>query len=354
MKITQVESFKQSVTLRHPFKISFATIYELQTIIVKVTTDTGVVGFGEASPFEPVTGESIATELVALDALGAALVGVDPRALERVHNVMDATMLGHTAAKAGIDIACYDILGKDSGLPLYQLLGGDSNQVVSDYTLGIDTPEAMASAAQEQVAAGFTVLKVKVGDDDQQDIAAIRAIRAAVGPDVELRIDANQAWTPKQAKRVMRAMGDDVAAVEQPLPASQTQDLPLVRALVDQPVMVDESVHSATDAFKVLAAGGADIVNIKLQKAGGLWGATQINAVAAAAGIPVMLGCMVETKVGIAAAVHFVAAHQNARYADLDAFLDFASPSWLHGGFTHVGGIYTLSDAPGLGIECDL
>jgi L-alanine-DL-glutamate epimerase-like enolase superfamily enzyme len=237
---------------------------------------------------------------------------------------------------------------------LYQLLGGNSNQIVSDFTIGIDDPAAMAEEAQARVAAGFTELKVKVGDDDQQDLAAVRAIRAAVGPTVDIRIDANQAWTPKQAKRMMRAFGDDVSAVEQPLPAAETHQLPLVRELVDQPVMVDESVHDAHDAFHVLATGGADIVNIKLQKSSGLWGASQINAVAEAAGIPVMLGCMVETRIGITAAVHFVAAHRNAQYADLDAFMDFAEPEWLSGGFTQEGGVYTLTDAPGLGIQCDL
>lgn len=354
MKITKIESFKQAVTLHHPFKIAFATIDELQTIIVKVTTDTGLVGYGEASPFEPVTGESIETEMVMLTTFAEQLVGMEPRSIEQIHSALDATTVGHTAAKAGIDIACYDILGQAAGLPLYQLLGGNSNQIVSNFTIGIDDPAAMAEEAQARVAAGFTELKVKVGGDDQQDLAAVRAIRAAVGPTVDIRIDANQAWTPKQAKRMMRAFGDDVSAVEQPLPAAQTHQLPLVRELVDQPVMVDESVHDAHDAFHVLATGGADIVNIKLQKASGLWGASQINAVAEAAGIPVMLGCMVETRIGITAAVHFVAAHRNAQYADLDAFMDFAEPEWLSGGFTQEGGVYTLTDAPGLGIQCDL
>ncbi|WP_155287786.1 mandelate racemase/muconate lactonizing enzyme family protein [Lacticaseibacillus zhaodongensis] len=354
MQITKIETFKQAVTLKKPFTVSFATLQELETIIVKVTTDSGIVGYGEAAPFEPVTAESIATELPVLQLFAEKLKGADPCSIEDIHARMDQVILGHTAAKAGIDIACYDILGKQAGLPLYKLLGGSSNSIESDYTLGIDSTDKMVAEAKKYVAAGFKILKVKVGLDDRHDVEVVRAIRQAVGPDVELRIDANQAWTPKQTIRLMRQFSDMVSAVEQPLSAERGDGLPFVRAHVEQPVMADESVHNAFDAYKLLAAEGADIVNIKLQKSSGLYGAQQINAVAEAAGAPVMLGCMVETRISLTAAVHFVAAHRNARYADLDAFMDFKEPSWLRGGFTQDGGTYTLTDAPGLGIECDL
>lgn len=354
MKITKIESFREDVRLNEPFKISFRTVEAVQTLIVKVTTDSGLVGFGEASPFEQVTDESVDSEAWALHLFGNLLQGEDPLQIELLHTKMDQALGGHTAAKAGIDIACYDLLGKQAGEPLYKLLGGNSNQLTSDVTLGIESPQVAAEDAKKWVAQGFTELKLKVGVNDADDLATVKAVRAAVGPAVDLRIDANQAWTPKHTIDMMAAFGDAVSAVEQPLPAALTADLPLVRANISQELMVDESVHDAKDALKIIAANGTDLVNIKLQKSSGLWGATQINDVTEAAGIECMLGCMMETKLGLTAAAHFVAAHKNVRYADLDAFLTFKEPEWLNGGFTHEGGHYVLSDKPGLGIECSL
>ncbi len=354
MQITQVEAIPQTVKLHKPFKISFDTISELQTLIIKVTSDTGIIGYGECSPYEPVTGESLATETAAFPTFAAALKGVDPQRIEYVHEVMDSVMLGHTALKAGIDMACYDLLGKAAGVPVYKLLGGARNTLTSDMTIGIDDVDVMAADAKAWVARGFKELKIKCGIDDAHDIATIRAIRAAVGPDIDIRIDANQAWTPKQAARMMAALGSDVSAVEQPLPADQLAAMPTLRPLIAQEVMLDESIHNAADAMRAVSTGSADIINIKLQKSAGLYGAQQINAVAEAAGVACMLGCMVETRLGIAAAAHFVAAHHNVRYADLDAFLDFEEIPAISGGFTNVGGEYTLLDKPGLGVECTL
>lgn len=354
MKITKIETFRQQVELTKPFKISFRTITAVDTLIVKISTDAGLVGFGEASPIAQVTAESVDTEQVALDFFADLLVGSDPCAIEALHTKMDSALAGHTAAKAGIDIACFDLLGKQAGLPLWKLLGGNANQIVSDVTLGIESPEKAAHDAKKWVAQGFTELKLKVGVDDASDLATVKAVREAVGPDIDLRLDANQAWTAKHTIHMMAQFGDLVSAVEQPLPADDTRDLALVRANIDQQLMVDESVHSAKDALKIVADGGTDLINIKLQKSSGIWGAEQINAIAESAGVNTMLGCMLETKVGLTAAAHFVAAHKNVHFADLDGFLTFKAPAWLHGGFENDGGVFTLSDEPGLGMTIDL
>ena len=253
MQITQVTVIPQTVKLHKVFKISFDSISELQTLIVKVETDAGVTGYGECSPYEPVTGENLATETAALQTYAAALRGVDPQRIEHVHEVLDQTMLGHTAAKAGIDMACYDILGKAAGVPVYKLLGGSSNHLTSDMTIGIDDVDVMAADAKAWVAKGFKELKIKCGIDDAHDIATIRAIRAAVGPDIDIRIDANQGWTAKQAARMMVALGNDVSAVEQPLPADQLAAMPALRPQIAQEVMLDESVHTLVTPCAPLA-----------------------------------------------------------------------------------------------------
>ncbi|MDG3061321.1 dipeptide epimerase [Lacticaseibacillus casei] len=354
VQIKKIQVFRRPITLHEPFKVAFTTLYKLETLIIKITTDTGLIGYGETNPLEQVTGESIDTEEVALKTLSQALSASDPRSLEAIHAKMDACFAGHTAAKAGIDMACWDLLGKDTGLPVYQLLGGTGNVLTSDCTIGINSPEKMAQEAKRLVDQGYRELKVKVGIQDADDLAAVQTIRKAVGPTVDLRLDANQGWNPKQAVRMMRAIGGAASAVEQPLPANRLDQMPAVCRQIDQLVMLDESVHNASDAFAAVRSNACDIINIKLQKSAGLSGAEQINAVAEAAGIPCMVGCMAETRIGIAAAAHFVAAHQNVQYADLDSFLLFDEPAWLRGGFTADAGKYQLSDKPGLGIECDL
>jgi len=356
LKISDIEGIKKSVKLNEPVVVTFGTLYEVETIVIKVATDEGVIGFGEACPFEPVTGENIETEMVCLDSLKQSLLDNDPRNIEELHTIMDNSIVGHTALKAGIDIALYDILGKSAGLPLYKLLGGNSNQVTTDITLSIDEPDKMAAEARKHVDAGFTQLKIKAGIDIENDKLALQAIQDAVGTEAHLKMDANQGWTTKQTISFLdQTQSSSLETIEQPLPYWDHTGNQAIKHSATQPLMLDETIHSPHDAIAALVNNEADMFNIKLMKSAGIWGAEGINRIAEAAGITCMIGCMAETTIGISAAAHFAAAHNNVKYCDLDSFMFFKQPDWLlDTGFKQDKELITLSDKPGLGIEINL
>ncbi len=354
MKITDIQFEKVKIKLKDPIVVAFATLEYGETILIKVVTDEGIVGFGEAAPFAPVTGELLESTLVVLGEMKKLLIGLDPLAIEHIHAVMDKAFYGNTAAKAGIDIALYDIKGKVLNQPLYKVLGGDSPKVLTDITIGIDTPEKMAALAKEYVAEGYRILKIKAGISPEDDIEAIRQIRAAVGNGIRLRIDANQGWTVNSSIRTMKAMEPfAIDAIEQPLPYWDIEGTAFLRKRIESAVMLDESLHSPKDALHIVRSRAADFMNIKLMKSAGLYPAMKINVIAESAGVNCMVGCMLETKLAITAAASLVAAMNNITEADVDSF-KFFNDTTVTGGFEIEGDIITLSEKPGLGIEINM
>ncbi|MCJ7842104.1 dipeptide epimerase [Lederbergia sp. NSJ-179] len=340
--------------LYKPLTVALGTIEHVETLLVQIETDEGLIGIGEGAPFEYVTGETLTTSLSVAEIFKKVLIGENPLNIEKIHTMMDKTIVGNTATKAAFDIALYDIMGKQLNAPLYQLLGGSGHSFLTDVTIGIDAPEKMAKEAKERVDSGFSILKIKAGLNPNEDIEAIRLIRDAVGNDIRIRVDANQGWTVPEAIRVMKAIEDyRVEAVEQPLPNWDIEGHAYIRNKVNISVMADESVHSPQDAFKVLKQGAADVINIKLMKSAGLYHAIQINHMAEAAGIACMVGCMLESKIGITAGASLVAAKKNILEADMDSFL-YVKDTGIKGGVSIENGMITLPEKPGLGIELTL
>lgn len=353
MKITDITYEKVRVKLASPFVVAIGVIDTCETLIVKVETDEGITGYGEASPFAPVTGEMIDTTPQFIGLFKPHLIGLNPLELEKVHKIMDRLTAGNTSAKAGIDIALYDILGKWLNEPLYKVLGGYRNAFVTDVTVGINTPENMAESALDCVMReGYTVIKVKAGINPADDVRAIRLIREAVGQDVTLRVDANQGWDVRTAISTLRAYEEfGVEAVEQPLPWWDLDGLAFLRGRSRIRLMVDESLHSPQDALKIMKKEAADTFNIKLMKSGGIYPALKINAIGESGGVNCMVGCMLETRLGIAAGAHLVAGQKNITEADLDSFREYGDSGGISGGFTVSGGVMTLLEEPGLGIK---
>ena len=354
MVITDIQFLVTGFHFEEPMKVAFATITDMDSCIVKILTDEGITGFGEAAPLPFVTGDNLDTALSVGKELKAALLGMDSRAIGAIHRVMDSLYSGNGAVKAGIDIACYDIASKAAGIPLYKYLGGDDPHIHSDVTIGIDSPDRMAEKAREWVAKGFDILKVKLGEDITLDAARMKAIREAVGPDVRLRIDANQGWTVKDTLRISRkldALGVDL--IEQPVPAGDFEGLKEIRDRSALRVAADESCHSPLDAMRLASMRAADIVNIKLMKCGGIYPAIKIAAICEAAGLRCMIGCMGESTLGNLAGMHLAAALDIIEEVDLDSLYLLKQEAVL-GGFDHTGGKAVLWDVPGIGCEVKL
>ena len=355
MKITKITYKEITLEPLVSFKIASSDESSSNTLIVKVETDEGVTGYGESQPSLVVTGNNIDDIKNFLDKMDSVLKGENPLNIGRIHEIMDRRYRGKTAGKAGIDLALYDILGKHAGMPVYQLIGGSSNQVESDMTIGIDQPEKMAELAKQYVGEGFTILKIKIGLNQEDDLKAIRLIREAVGSDISLRLDANQGYSRKQAVEVMRAMEEfGVHEVEQPVPYHDFDGMKFIKNNISQLLMMDESVLSPFDASRAVKEEACDVINIKLMKSGGLYKALQINAIAEAAGIQCMVGCMSESRIGIAAGAALAASQKNITYADLDSYRMSKEVDGISGGFSQTEGLITLSDKPGLGLDVSL
>ncbi|MEZ3471019.1 MAG: dipeptide epimerase [Schaedlerella sp.] len=352
MRITGIKVEKVTIPLIAPFKVAFATVEALESGLIRVETDEGCVGFGEASPFAPVTGETLDGVIAVLDIFRQGLIGMAPMDIEAVHAMMDSVIVGNGAAKCAVDLAMYDLMGKAFGQPVYKLLGGFGSSVQSDITIGISTPEDMAAEAKKRVFEdGYRILKIKAGIDCQEDIRAMKLIREAVGPEIRLRVDANQGYDTAKAQRALRGFREyGIEAVEQCLPHWDLEGAAYLRDHSEGiHMMLDESIHGPVDAARACRLGSADIFNIKLMKCGGLYPAQKINAIAEANGVTCMVGCMLETKLAITAGLSLVAAKKNVTEADCDSFL-YYKENPVEGGFTQEKDLFTLLDQPGFGV----
>lgn len=352
MKITGMQVEKFRIPLTASLKVAFATVDCLESVLVRVDTDEGYVGFGEASPFAPVTGETVDGVIAVLDIFRQGLAGMDPMDIEAVHAMMDSVIVGNGAAKCAVDLAMYDLMGKAAGQPVYKLLGGYGNVVQNDITIGISTPEQMAAEAKKYVEEyGYRILKIKAGIDYKEDLRAMKLIRETVGPAVRLRVDANQGYDIAAALCALKGFQEyGIEAVEQCLPHWDMEGAAFLRNHSHGiRIMLDESIHGPIDAARACRLGAGDIFNIKLMKCGGLYPAMKINAIAEANGVTCMVGCMLETKLAITAGLSLVAAKKNVTEADCDSFL-YYKENPVEGGFVQEKDLFTLLEKPGFGI----
>lgn len=354
MKITDIKVGEISVPLKTPFKTALRTVNSVEDIIVEIHTDTGNVGYGEAPPTGVITGDTKGAIAGALkEHIIKSIAGMDIENFEDIMLKLNGCIVKNTSAKAAVDIALYDLYGQLYNAPLYKLLGGYRKEIITDITISVNDPEEMARDSIDAVKRGFDTLKIKVGKEPSRDIERMKAIRKAVGYDVKLRIDANQGWKPKEAVKVLRKMEDeglDIEFVEQPVAAHDINGLKLVTDNVSIPVLADESVFSPEDALRILQERAADFINIKLMKTGGLHNALKICSVAEIYGVECMIGCMLEAKISVNAAVHLAAAKSIITKIDLDGPV-LCSEDPVEGGAVFNEFKITLNGDPGLGIK---
>ncbi|REF38121.1 mandelate racemase/muconate lactonizing enzyme family protein [Thermasporomyces composti] len=356
-RITEVRCHPVSAPLHTPFVTALRRATTSESLLVEVLDDDGNSGWGEAPEVWRVTGESMAgAQACVMGPLRDALVGADPDDLTRLLRAVHTSVVGNHNAKAAVDVALHDLAARRLGIPLVRLLGGTSRRVLTDVTLSAGEPDELAEAARARLEEGFTVLKVKVGQRTaagaRADVARVRAVRDAVGPDALIRIDANQGWTPREAVRVIHALEDadlDVELVEQPVAAADLDGLAFVSDRVTTPILADEAVYGARDLVEVIRRRAADLVNVKLGKCGGIGPARTLLDLAEAHGMGTLIGSMVEGPIGVGAAASLAAACGTTLVSDLDAAWWLAE-SPVEGGMRYEGPEVVLPDAPGLGV----
>lgn len=321
--------------------------------MVRVIADDGQIGYGEAPPTAVITGDTLGSIVCAVrDFIRPALVGMEIENLDGIMTRLQGCMLHNTSAKAAVDMAVFDLWGKRLGAPVYRLLGGARKSFQTDITISVNSVDEMVRDSLEAVGRGYGILKIKVGKEGAADVARIAAIRAAVGPAVSIRVDANQGWTAKQSVAIITAMEDkglDIELVEQPVAAQDLAGMKYVTQRVQTPILADEAVFSARDAVRILEEGGADLLNIKLMKTGGLWQALKICDAAELYGTECMIGCMLESRVAVAAAAHLACARGVITKADLDG-PSLCAVNPFTGGPVFDEATITMSEDSGIGV----
>ena len=327
MRIQEIAIGYVNIPLVTPFKTALRTVDSVNDLIVKITADDGTEGFGEAPPTAVITGDTKESIEAAIRYyIAPAILGMDLEDLPAIMEKMEHCLAKNTSAKAAVDIALYDLYAKLQKKPLFRLLGEKQPDQVktkleTDLTISVNDTEEMVRDSLLAVEQGFHILKVKVGKGGSKDVERIREIRKAVGKDITIRVDANQGWTKEEAVSTIRAMEDadlGIELVEQPVSYHDFKGMQYVTENVDTRILADESVFSYEDAVRIMEEHGADLINIKLMKTGGIHEAVRICDAAEKHGVQCMIGCMLESKVSVSAGVHLAAARSCVTMADLD------------------------------------
>ncbi|WP_082230536.1 dipeptide epimerase [Haloprofundus marisrubri] len=317
--IESVSVLPVDIPLETPFEIALGTQESAQNLFVRIETASGAVGIGEASPLPPVTGASRDAAVEQARAATDLLVGRDIAEYRVLVDEVRQAAPRMVSSSLAIEMALLDAVARERQISLAEIFGARPTPITTDVTLSTVDPDTARERATAAAEAGYYALKVKVGDDLPSSLSRVRAAADAY-PDAEITVDANQGWSPAEAVRFCRELrnsGIDLKLLEQPVAASDVTGLAQIRNQVTVPVAADEAVFSPEDALRVIDNNAADVINIKLAKSG-LLGAQRIAAIANAANVDLMIGCMLETAVGLHAAAHVVAGIGGFTHIDLD------------------------------------
>ncbi len=353
MKITAIKAWQVDLPLREGrYKWSGGNFIDVfDSTVVAIETDAGITGYGECCPLGSAYLPSYAIGVRAgLAEIAPKLIGCDPTDLGPLNRYMDAVLRGHPYVKAPIDIACWDILGKLSGLPVYKLLGGAEQQAIKLYrAISQEDSAVMAQKIAGYRAEGYTKFQLKVGGDANDDIERIRACRAILAPTDILVADANTGWTKADAARVVNAVRDVDVYIEQPC-MSYEESLS-IRRRTALPFVMDEVIGSVGDLVRGLAEDAFDVINLKISKVGGLTKARLMRDLCVASGIPMTIE---DTWGGdiVTATIAALARSTPEKFCfTATDFNSYGTIDIADGAPRRVNGTMTASDVPGLGIE---
>ncbi len=353
LKIEDIKIFRFDIPLKDIFEIATMSIDNARNVLIRVITNEGIIGWGEASSLRSIVGETQLINFAAAKELKQILIGKNPLAVASLVEEMDYFLPHNTTMKGAFDMALYDIAAKVAGLPLYAYLGGRKREIETNLTIGLCDPSEAGEKAISVRSMGFRMIKVKVGINYRDDYTRLDNIRKAAGSDAIIRIDANQGWDRITAIENLKAFEEfEIEFCEQPGRAHDLAGMKFVSEHANIPVMADESLFSPYDALNIIQQDAAPYLNIKLTKSGGIFNALKIAHIAEAGARPCMIGCMAETKLGITAAAHFAMANRIIRFFDLDSHIKHAEDP-IDGGVKIENGMISIPDDPGIGASPD-
>jgi L-Ala-D/L-Glu epimerase len=352
IKITTVLVDPVDIALDEPFKISIGTKYSIENVCVTILLDNGIEGYGEAAPLEPINGENQTTVIATINSCRDFLIGHDISEYQAISKTLKSVFWAQVTARCAIEMALLDGFTKSLNMPFYKFLGGSTNQIETDYTIDIVPPDIARSNAEKLAKKGYRILKTKVGKKLTDDIDRILAIKDGA-PGCEITLDANQGYSPPEAVHFLEELKkNNIRPVlfEQPVIKTDLPGMKFVKDHTSVPIAADESVFTSADAINIVRSGCADIINIKIMKSG-IIEALDIAAIARSANVKLMIGCMLETRLGLGCSVHLAAGLGCFSYIDLDPHSDPAQEPFT-GGPEFEAPVYTISeDMPGLGIR---
>jgi len=353
MKIAEIKTWDADLGNRRPYTIAFKSIDEVRNGFVALTLDNGITGIGAGNPSEYVTGESYDSFASTLsDQHLDFLVGRDIREVNQLLDDVCVRFPDNPAVRAAVDLALHDAFTRYPDISLVKFLGQKIESLPTSVTIGIKSVEETLAEAEEYLTAGFTVLKVKLGKNLEEDLERLIKLREVYGHGVAIRIDANQGYTVEQTITFFRKTAHlNLELIEQPLPAHDIEGLRSLPQEIKDKLAVDESLLSPADALTLLAPPGAGrIFNIKLMKCGGVAQALKIADIAHHKGIDLFWGCNDESIISISAALHAAFSCSHTKYIDLDGSFDLLHDV-VSGGFILKDGRMYCMDKPGLGVE---
>lgn len=353
MKIIKTDIYRFSIPME-PFVIATGTMDFAQNVFIRIQTDSDHYGVGECSAFPMIVGETQDTCLVMAKDFARILKGKDPLDLQARLQDLHNYASHNPTIKSAFDMALYDLAAKVQGQPLYKYLGGEKRIVETDMTIGIGSPEEMAGIAMKYQDQGATILKIKLGKDPEVDLQRIKLIREKVGKKMIIRIDANQGWNFDEALKCLNGMNElNIEFCEQPMRTWYDDKLPELKQSTSIKIMADESCYNHHDARKLINSGSCDYINIKFAKSGGIHEGLKIHKISSEAGIPCMIGSMLESRIALSANLHFAYACPGIKYFDLDTCLlgHLADP--VIGGLSYTGFFLDIPETPGIGADAD-
>lgn len=353
IKIRDIEIRPFNIPLKESFNIALGSSEVSENVLVKIILDNGIIGYGEGADSSYITGDTQGSMLASLNFLKPILMGKEIKNWKQLILEAKKSLSFNPGVFWALETALLDAYTQVLGIPLYEFLGGAKTEIETDITISITSPERARELAKEGREKGFNHFKIKVGKNLEEDLDRVRAVAETV-PESWLRIDANQGYNPKQAVHFIKQLWQEglrITLFEQPVHLADLEGLKYVREYSPVPVAADETVFTARHALQVVKEQAVDVINIKLAKSGGILEALDIIAIARNAGVGLMLGCMLESNVGLAPSVHLACGTGAFTYLDLDAHLLLAKLP-LEGGFTTKGPILSVTDIQaGIGIK---